>query len=160
MPPICLIKKISYRSKFRSVTTNWGNENENDARHKYYEYMSRSHVNHSVNLSGLILNPDFPYLGASPDGIINCSCCGVGCLEIKYPSKYRYNLIKDMIFGSCGACYLAFGNGGAVEIIKTYAYYYQMQTQLLVTQYDYCDFFVMLVNDFACIRIEPDKKIL
>ena len=64
------IKKICYRSKFRSVATDWGNENENDARHKLYcEYMSKSHVNHSVNLSGLILNPEFPYLGASPDGI-------------------------------------------------------------------------------------------
>ena len=64
--------------------------------------MSKSHVNHSVDLSGVILNPDFPYLGASPDGIVNCSCCGVGCLEIKCSSRYRDNLIEDMIFGSCG----------------------------------------------------------
>ena len=56
--------------------------------------MSKSHVNHSVNLAGLILNPDFLYLGASPDGIVNCSCCGVGCLEIKCSSKYRDNLKK------------------------------------------------------------------
>ena len=153
MPPVSLIKKICYRSKFRSVATDWGNENENDARHKYCECMSKSHVNHSVNLSGLILNPDFPYHGASPDGIVNCSCCGVGCFEIKCPSKYRDNLIEDMIFGS----YLEFGNGGAVEIIKLHAYY-QIQIQLLVTQYDYCDFF-MLVNDFVCIRIEPDKEL-
>ena len=55
--PVSLIKKICYN-------------------------MSESHVNHSVNLSGLILNPNFPYLGASPDGIVNCLCCGVGCLEI------------------------------------------------------------------------------
>ena len=53
-----------------------------------------------VNLSGLTLNSDFPYLGASPDGIVNCPCCGVGCLEIKFPSTYRGNLIEDMIFGS------------------------------------------------------------
>ena len=118
--------------------------------------MSKSHVNHSVNLAGLILNPDFLYLGASPDGIVNCSCCGVGCLEIKCSSKYRDNLIEDMILGSCG--YPEFCNGGAVEIIKTHAYYYQIQTQLLITQYDYCDFFVMLINDFVCIRIKPDKN--
>ena len=109
--------------------------------------------NHAVNFSGLILNPDFLHHGASPDGIVNCSCCGVGCFEIKCPSKYRDNLIEDMIFGS----YLEFGNGGAVEIIKLHAYY-QIQIQLLVTQYDYCDFF-MLVNDFVFIRIEPDKEL-
>ena len=62
-----------------------------------------------------------------------------------------------MIFGSCG--YLEFGNGGEVEIIKTHAYYYQIQTQLLVTKYDYCDFFVMLIKDFVCIRTEPDKDL-
>ena len=91
--------------------------------------MSKCHLNHSINLSGLILNRDFPYLGASPDGIVNYSCCGVGCLEIKCPSKYRDNLIEDMIFGSCG--YLEFGNGGALEIIKTHACYYRIQPQLL-----------------------------
>ena len=64
--------------------------------------MSESHVNHSVNLSGLTWNSDFPYLGASPDAIVNCSCCGVGCLEIKCHCKYKGNVIKDMIFGSCG----------------------------------------------------------
>ena len=66
--------------------------------------MSKSHVNHSVDLSGVILNPDFPYLGASPDGIVNCSCCGVGCLEIKCPSKYRepyrgYDIWQLCLFG-------------------------------------------------------------
>ena len=35
-----------------------------------------------------------------------------------------------MTFGSCG--YLEFGNCGAVEIIETHAYYYEIQTQLLV----------------------------
>ena len=114
-------------------------------------------MNHSVNLSGHILNSDFPYLGAFPDGIVNCSCCRVGWSKIKCPSKYRANLIKDMIFGSCG--YLEFGNGAAVEIIKTHAYYYLIQTKLLVRQYDYCNFFVMLINDFVCIRIELDKEL-
>ena len=55
-----------------------------------------------MNLSGLTWNSDFPYLGASPDAIVNCSCCGVGCLEIKCHCIYKGNLIKDMIFGSCG----------------------------------------------------------
>ena len=98
------------------------------------------------------MNTDFPYLCTSPDGIVNGSCWGVGCLEIKCPSKYRNNLIDDI-------WYLEFGNGGAVEIIKTHAYYYQIQTQLLVTQYDYWDFFVIFINDFVCIRIEPDKEL-
>ena len=54
MPPVSLIKKICCKSKFKSVAIDWGNENENDARNKYCKYMSDSHVNHSVNLSGFI----------------------------------------------------------------------------------------------------------
>ena len=119
--------------------------------------MSESHVNRPVNLSGLILNLDFSYFGASPDGIINCSCCGVGCLEIKCPLNYKDNFIEDTIFGSCD--YLEFGNDGAVEIIKAHAYYYQIQTELLVTQYDYCDFFLMLTKDFGFVGIEADKEL-
>ena len=84
------------------------------------------YVEISCKSFGLILNPDFHYLGVPPDGIGSCSCCVVGCLEIKCPPKYRDNLIEDMIFGSCG--YLEFGNCGAVEIIETHAYYYEIQT--------------------------------
>ena len=34
---------------------------------------------------GLFINPSYPTLGASPDGIISCDCCGIGTLEIKCP---------------------------------------------------------------------------
>ncbi len=32
---------------------------------------------------GLCVHPDFPYLGASPDGVVECDCCGRGVMEIK-----------------------------------------------------------------------------
>ena len=38
----------------------------------------------SLLVSGLIVNPAWPFLGASPDGSIKCTCCGMGVLEIKY----------------------------------------------------------------------------
>ena len=30
---------------------------------------------------------------------------------------------------------------------------------IVVTDYNCCDFFIMLINDFVCIRIEPDKEL-
>ena len=36
-----------------------------------------------VSNSGLVVSTERPFLGASPDGIIQCSCCGKGVLEIK-----------------------------------------------------------------------------
>ena len=37
----------------------------------------------------LFVNPWYPHLGATPDGIISCDCCGTGVIEIKCPYKYR-----------------------------------------------------------------------
>ena len=37
---------------------------------------------------------EFPYPGASPDGLIQCDSHGKGVLQIKYPHNYRYELKK------------------------------------------------------------------
>ena len=34
--------------------------------------------------SGLFVSTDQPYLGVTPDGPVNCDCCGTGGCEIKY----------------------------------------------------------------------------
>ena len=31
----------------------------------------------------------FPHLGATPDGIVSCECCGKGLIEIKCPFSYK-----------------------------------------------------------------------
>ena len=44
------------------------------------------HTNHSdisVDESGFVINPMWPHLGATPDGVVNCTCCGKGILKIK-----------------------------------------------------------------------------
>ena len=45
--------------------------------------MSQTHMNYICTILGLIINTIYPHLGANPDGIINCKCCGEGLLEIK-----------------------------------------------------------------------------
>ena len=32
-------------------------------------------------------------------------------------------------------------------------------TMIIVTNYNYCNFFIMLINDIVCIRIKPDKEL-
>ena len=36
---------------------------------------------------GLVLS--YPFLGASPDGLVLCECCGTGALELKCPYSPR-----------------------------------------------------------------------
>ena len=36
-----------------------------------------------------VKNPLYPHLDASPDGFIECKCCGRGLLEVKGPLSYK-----------------------------------------------------------------------
>ena len=38
---------------------------------------------------------DHPYIGASPDAIVTCDCCGKGIVEIKCPYCFRDKLPDD-----------------------------------------------------------------
>ncbi len=40
---------------------------------------------HLKGVHGLVLSPDWPHLGASPDGVVACNCCGQGVLEVRCP---------------------------------------------------------------------------
>ena len=47
-------------------------------------YLHRSqHENVKMSKCGLFISTDHPFLGATPDGIVDCSCCGKGVCEVK-----------------------------------------------------------------------------
>ena len=58
-------------------------------------------ANHDVTVyhSGLVVNPAFPYFGASPDGKVvdKNATDNFGSLEIKCPFKYRNNLPSEAV---------------------------------------------------------------
>ena len=41
------------------------------------------HTNLSICDSGLLINSNWPFIGATPDRIIFCECCGKGTLALK-----------------------------------------------------------------------------
>ena len=47
------------------------------------------HTRFCYGSSGLVVHPSHPLMGASPDGIVSCECCGSGVVEIKYPIHAR-----------------------------------------------------------------------
>ena len=47
----------------------------------------RTHLNFNCNDIGVVLFKKYPYLGASPDLIVKCTCCGKGVVETKCPSS-------------------------------------------------------------------------
>ena len=54
--------------------------------------MQSSHENFTVEITGLHVDVEKPFLGASPDGLTTCSCHGQGLVEIKCPYKNRNRL--------------------------------------------------------------------
>jgi len=66
----------------------WGINKEDTARQAYIKEMS-SHQDFSCTKVGLVINPFYPHLGASPDGFVSCSCCGNVLVEIKCPFSVK-----------------------------------------------------------------------
>ena len=134
----------------------WGRENEERARNAYLQQQCTSHANLNVSLSGFVVNPAFPYLGASPDGICSCDCCPSRLLEIKCPYKYRFEVPTSARALSDKQYCLESSSNGA--ILKTkHKYYSQVQGQLLVTGFQRCDFVCWTTEGIFVQSIEKDK---
>lgn len=89
-PSISLLKRICYSDvKGSSEAMRYGIHNEATARIFYGRHMAEKHRLFKVVQCGLYINNKFPHLGASPDGITSCKCCGNGVVEIKCPYSSR-----------------------------------------------------------------------
>ncbi len=117
-----IVKIIAGQSTFwGNEATAYGCENEHVARNLYISLSG--HRQTKVNAAGLFISEDYPFLGATPDGIITCACCDEsGVLEIKCPFSKRHL------------------PPGELEILDRH--YAQIQMQMAVTQKTYCDFVV------------------
>ena len=58
--------------------------------------MKKDHSSFEVTECGLIIDPMFPFLGATPNGLVICACCGNDSLEIKSPFSCRKKELKEV----------------------------------------------------------------
>ena len=115
--------------------------------------MRERHQNFNVELCRLVVHPDNPHLGASPDGVANCSCCGRGAVEIKYPYKYR-----DGLIGSSDDT--DFCVDKSFHPKKDHKYDHQVQLHMFVCGVQYCDFMIWIQWDLVITRVARDEEIL
>lgn len=155
-PAQSVVKGICYphTQKFNTKATSWGCEHEASACDEYSENMNIMHTNLKVRKSGLVINPNYPYIGASPDGVVSCECCGEGTVEIKCPYCLRDSTLTENVDSkSCLE-----NIDGELHLKRSHPYYYQLQTQIFVCEKEYCDFVVWTQNDIHMERIEPDVE--
>ena len=88
-PSQSLVKSICYREEFgfTSKQTSWGQKQEKVARELHLKISASKHL--TVTKSALVINPQWPFMGASPDGVVECKLCWKGPLEIKCPYSHR-----------------------------------------------------------------------
>ncbi|XP_068686439.1 uncharacterized protein [Montipora foliosa] len=85
--------------------------------------MESVHENFQIFDSGLWINKDFPYFGASPDGIVSCDCCGIGLCEIKCPFCHKDSML-DSLSSKNNSCLVDGPLGPALD--HRHAYFYQL----------------------------------
>ncbi|XP_060581209.1 uncharacterized protein LOC132737860 [Ruditapes philippinarum] len=144
-PALSTVKAIcGTGSRFTNKATEWGIAHEREALLKYRRDVSPLHDDLKVDNSGLFISPAHPHLGASPDGIVSCSCCGDGLVEIKCPYSVKDGNVKDLEYLDKN-----------MALKHQHKYMYQVQTQLLVTNKLYCEFVIWTKDECLIQRIEP-----
>ena len=109
-----------------------GLEKESLTRKIYVKKVKKMNHDVTVYYSGLIVNPAFPCLGASPDGKVmdrNASD-KFGLLEIKCPFKFR-NEIPSAVLGNADFCLERIA--GRPRLKRKHDYYCQVQGQMAIS---------------------------
>lgn len=87
-----------------------------------------------------------PFLGASPDAVIDSNCI----VEIKCPHKGRNDkIVPGKLFP-----FLMYNEQGSIVLKKNSNYFFQVQGQLLATQRQFCYFVVFTFCDLFVQKIE------
>uniref|UniRef100_A0A671VR44 YqaJ viral recombinase domain-containing protein n=1 Tax=Sparus aurata TaxID=8175 RepID=A0A671VR44_SPAAU len=154
--PTSLIKRICYphASRFSTEATRWGQENEDRARQHFVAMMKDHHKDFQMRPSGFIINPELPWIGASPDGMIACTCHGDSVLEIKCPFKSRNCSLME----SCRDSSFCLGlrEDGVMALKQNHKYMYQVQAQMHIAEVGYCHFMVWTPQEIFTQQIPYD----
>ena len=87
-----------------------------------------------------MIDPKYPYLGASPDGYVKCKCCGP---EVKYPYSCRNKSFLEASYDS----------GFCLEVTP-------VQLQIKICKVGYCDFVIWRNDEIVVLRITLDEEFL
>lgn len=133
----------------------YGQEMEDEARAMYIKEMKNSnHKDINVKKCGLFISKNRFYIGASPDGLVNCSCCDMGLVEIKCP----FSIANESPTES-NLTYLQKITEEELKLKLNHPYFSQVQAQMGVTGRPWCDFFVYTRHGFHLERIMFDSNL-
>lgn len=109
---------------------------EEVAKKHYVKQYEEHHKDVKYRECGLFIYESKQYIGASPDLMLECSCCGKGVMEIKCP----YSIVNE-IPPQQNLPYLVNSDGNAL-LKHNHQYFAQIQGQMAVTGRHWCLFLV------------------
>jgi hypothetical protein len=98
-----------------------------------------------------------PFLGASPDALVRCHCCGEGVVEVKCPYCARNTPLQEVCDFKPNFCLETNEDDSEKHLKKEHAYYYQCQLQMYCTRRNYCDFVSWTKEEIHIERIPFDE---
>jgi len=137
-----------------AINASYGTETENDAFESYCKCF-----NVTVIKCGLIVHIKYPWLCASPDGIVVIDGIPKKVLEIKCPISCKDKMIIDPILNVSNVKYLQLING-KVTLKKSHTYYTQCQILMFTSGLDECDLYIFNFIEPVLINIIKDEHFL
>ena len=110
-----------------------------------------------LSSSGLVVDAMYPIFGASPDGIINCTCCGCGVLEVKCPYRCKD---KSFLEASKESTFFLVSKSESMALDTSHAYYYQVQAQIKLCGANFDDFIGWSEKELFIERIYLDNEFI
>ena len=142
---------MQYGSTVKTTAMRWGMEKEVEAVRNYTTEQTKTHTDFKYTPAGIFVRSKYPHLSASPDGLVQCTCCGKGTLEVKCPYKY-----KDGLPSSNSDTRFCLDSNFSLKV--THEYYTQVQMHMFATNTLYCDFVVWTPNQIVVNRIYHDME--
>ena len=134
--PNSLLKTLLTREKFKSSACKWGLDNEKVVTSRY-ETLKNVNVTHC----GLVINPRWPWLACSPDGLVEQKA-----IEMKCPYARKDLDIQDACHGK--GFFMKLENE-APKLKENHCYFYQCQG--VMAELDEIDF-IVYINDSLYVQ--------
>ena len=155
------VKQLLYSTFKGSAATRWGTLQEPESQSRYIQLKAPVSPDISVTTSGLVICSSHPWLGASPDGLVQDPqhSSSEGIVEFKNPYTARNMTIQDAIKNLKDFC-LKQDQDGLITLRTSHNYYYQVQTTMMCAKRKWCDFVVCTNQDMHVERIPYNEELL
>ena len=107
-----------------------------EASNECFELMKKKHKNLVISESGLFLDKINCFIGASPDCLMTCDCCGDTCVEIKCTLLISYEKPNEKNLD-----YL-YKSDSKIKLKNNHSYFTQFILPMAVTNSKLCYFVV------------------